>query len=167
MSHSKAALLVVLTAALAAVSAMACGGSSAAPTTPTVGAESAASLAGNWTGTGADSQGGTVVTFALTQAGTSVSGTVKTQAVNPSDGSCSSCHRNKTGTFTGTVSGATTTWTMFFAAGANGDPTPACMATLTGATTTVAAASLTATYSGSDSCEGAFTNGTFSMTRVP
>ena len=79
-----------------------------------------------------DSQGATLVTWALTQTGTSVVGTVKTQAVNPADGSCGSCHRNKSGTFTGTISGAGMTLTMFFAAGADGDPTPACTATLMG-----------------------------------
>ena len=73
------------------------------------------------------------MTWSLTQTGTNVSGTVATQAVNPTDGSCNSCHRNKTGTFSGTIAGTALTITMFFAAGAAGDPTPACQATLTGA----------------------------------
>jgi hypothetical protein len=112
-----------------------------------------------------DSQGATHVTWSLTQSGNSIAGTVKTQAVDPADGSCGSCHRNKSGTFTGTMSGAGLTLTMFFAAGADGDPTPACTATLAGSASSGAADHLLATYSGSDSCEGAFENGTLSMTR--
>ena len=127
----------------------------------------AAGLAGTWTGTGMDSQGATCVTWALTQSGTSVVGTVKTQAIDPTDGVCGSCHRNKSGTFTGTISGDRVSLTMFFAAGADGDPTPACVATRTGSAPTVVADRLSTAYSGSDSCEGVFENGTVSMTRRP
>lgn len=137
-----------------------CGGPPAAPS-PSV------SVAGTWNGTGDDSQGVTIVTWALTQTGTSVSGTVKTQAVDPTDGSCNSCHRNKTGTFSGTISGTTLTLTMFFAAGGTGDPTPACTATLTGIASRIAEDTLTAAYSGADSCEGPFMNGTLAMARHP
>jgi hypothetical protein len=113
-----------------------------------------------------DSQGATHVTWSLTQTGDSIAGTVETQAVDPADGSCGSCHRNKSGTFTGTMSGTTLTLKMFFAAGADGDPTPACAATLTGSASSGSSADqLLATYSGSDSCEGAFENGMLSMTR--
>ena len=54
------------------------------------------------------------------QTGTAVSGTVATQAVNPNDGSCNSCHRNKNGSVSGAISGSTLTLTMFFAAGGDG-----------------------------------------------
>jgi hypothetical protein len=114
---------------------------------------------------GMDSQGATRVTWTLTQSGDSVAGTVKTQAVDPADGSCGSCHRNKSGTFTGTLSGGTVRLTMFFAAGVDGDPTPACTATLSGSTSAIAADQLSAIYSGSDSCEGAFDNGSLTMAR--
>jgi hypothetical protein len=56
---------------------------------------------------------------------------------------------------------------MFFAAGVDGDPTPACTATLKGSASSPGADQLATTYSGSDSCEGAFENGTLSMTRRP
>ncbi len=112
-----------------------------------------------------DSQGATRVTFALTQSGDSVVGTVKTQAVDPADGSCGSCHRNKSGTFTGTISAGTVKMTMFFAAGVDGDPTPACTATLGGIAATPAVDQLLVTYVGRDSCEGDFENGTLTMAR--
>ena len=79
--------------------AMACGSSTpGGPTAPTTATTttttSPGSLAGMWNGMGNDSQGSTLVTWALTQTGNTVSGTVKTQAVDPNDGSCGSCHRN-------------------------------------------------------------------------
>src|SRR5215831_12237887 len=99
-----------------------------------------AALSGTWAGMGMDSQGATQVTWTLTQSGDSVVGTVKTQAVDPADGSCGSCHRNKSGTFTGTISpGGVMRMMLFFAAGVDGDPTPACTATLGGTAFTPAA----------------------------
>ena len=155
-------VLPVLLATTLAVVAISCGGSPAAPLaapSPSV------NLAGTWNGTGVDSQGTTTLTFALTQTGTSVSGTVATKAADPADGSCNSCHRNKTGTFSGTIAGTTLALTMFFAAGGEGDPTPACTATLAGTASSTVADTLTAAYSGADSCEGLFTNGTLAMAR--
>jgi hypothetical protein len=122
-------------------------------------------IAGDWTGRGTDSQGTITVSWTLTQSGTNVTGTVKTQSLDPTDGSCNSCHRNKSGTVTGTISDTTLSLTMFFAAGANGDPTPACSATLSGSANAIANTSVTTAYSGSDTCEGSFTNGTMAMTR--
>ncbi len=159
----KSAFLVVSATALL-VPAISCGGSPAAPITAP---SQSVSFAGTWNGTSIDSQGATIVTWALTQTGSTAAGTVKTEAVDPNDGSCNSCHRNKTGTFSGTTSGTTLTLTMFFAAGGAGDPTPACTATLTGTASRVAADTLTAAYSGADSCEGPFMDGTLMMTRHP
>jgi hypothetical protein len=149
--------------------AIACGSS---PVRPTAQSPSSAPVAGpsvnvngTWSGTANDSQGTTVVSWALSQDGSAVSGTVTTRAVNPTDGSCSSCHRNKSGTVTATASGNTLTLTMAFAAGVNGDPTPACSATLTGTASTVAADQISGTYSGSDTCEGRFNDGTLTLSR--
>ena len=154
--------LAVVSAAALAVLAISCGGSPAA----TLAAPSpSVNLAGTWDGTGVDSQGATTVTWALTQTDTSVSGTVATKSANPTDGSCNSCHRNKTGTFSGKIAGTTLVLTMFFAAGGDGDPTPACTATLTGTATSTVADILTTAYSGADSCEGQFLNGTLAMAR--
>jgi hypothetical protein len=122
-------------------------------------------LTGNWSGSASDSQGGITVSWTLTQSGSAVSGTVRTQSVNPADGSCNSCHRNKSGTVSGTISGTTLSLTMFFAAQVSGDPTPMCSATLSASASSVASRSVTTSYTGSDTCEGAFTNGTMAMHR--
>lgn len=161
----KSRLLVTVATILLAV---ACG-APAHPTTPTPAAPAtptpaSVDLSGNWTGTATDSQGITVVTIAITQSGESISGTVTTRAPDPTDGSCNACHRNKSGTFTGTLSAGTLTMTMAFAAGVDGDPTPICSATMTG-TAAAAAGELTGRYTGSDTCEGAFLDGRMAMTR--
>jgi hypothetical protein len=54
---------------------------------------------------------------------------------------------------------------MQFAAGADGDPTPICSATMTGTATGTADGRLGGGYTGSDTCEGSFLNGTLTMTR--
>jgi len=144
------------------VLAISCAGSPAAPA-PT--SSRPIGFAGTWNGTGVDSQGATTVTWALTQTGGSVSGTVATQAVDPNDGSCNSCHRNKSGAVSGTISGQKLILTMFFAAGVSGDPTPACSATVTGTASSTGEGTLAGEYSGADTCEGPFTNGTLTMAR--
>jgi hypothetical protein len=143
-----------------AVVVCACGGmpSGTAPT-------QALNVSGRWSGTGTDSQGVTVVEWTLVQNGTTVTGTVRTNAPDPADGSCNSCHRNKSGTVTGTVSGTQLGMTMTFAAGVDGDPTPICSATMTGTAALDASAGLGGAYTGSDTCEGAFLNGNLTMTR--
>src|SRR5262245_8148645 len=95
-----------------------------------------------------DSQGTTIVTWALDQTDASVSGTVTTRAVDPTDGSCNACHRNKTGTFSGTIAGTTLTLTMVFPAGTAGDPTPICTASLTGTASDITDNMLTTLYAG-------------------
>src|SRR5262245_9933512 len=147
-------------AGLAAASAIlstllaSCGGSPTmvAPTPqpappPTTPPPQAAAFGGSWAGSASDSQGATTVSWSLTQSGDTVSGTVSTQAVNPNDGSCNSCHRNKSGTVAGTISGTTLTVRMFFAAGVDGDPTPACSATLTASAIAGADRRVTGQYS--------------------
>ena len=102
------------------------------------------------------------LSWALTQTGSAVSGTVQMQAVDAA-GSCNSCHRNKSGTFSGTIGGTTLALTMVFASGGAGDPTPACTATLTGTASNMATGTLTVAYSGVDSCEPPAENGTVVM----
>jgi hypothetical protein len=125
----------------------------------------ASTLAGRWTGTGADSFSGERVTWVLAQSGTSVSGTAELNALDPSDGTCGSCHKVKMGTLSGTLSGNTLSVSMSFPAG--GDvPAPICVANLT-ATATVADPRITVAYTGTDSCEGVYSNGTIDLTRQP
>jgi hypothetical protein len=136
------------------------------------------SLAGTWSGRGVDSNTNTGanvatnVTWTLAQTdATGVSGTVTTQSVDPLGTTCSSCHRNKTGTLSGTITGTTFTLTMSFPAGnPAGNPndvTPICSASLTGTVSGITEDTLTAAYSGADSCEGPLVNGTLTMTRQP
>ncbi len=170
----KATALIVSATALT-VLAISCAGSPTMPTSPPVvtpppQAPSPApspqiGFVGTWTGMGADSQGETTVTWSLTQTGAAVSGTVATEAVSPNDGSCNSCHRNKSGSVSGTISGSTLTLSMFFAAGVNGDPTPACSQTLAATASSLADGTLAGEYTGADTCEGPFTNGKLAMAR--
>ena len=139
--------------------ASSCGGSPSAPTAQPL------SVTGSWTGTSTDSQGVTVISLQLTQTGTTVSGTVSTRAPDPADGSCNACHRNKTGTFTGTLTGTKLAMTMAFAAGVDGDPTPICSATMTGAAPNVTASTLIGEFTGSDTCEGPFLDGKLTLRR--
>lgn len=140
----------------------------ASPMRPT--AAPAMSLTGTWTGTAADywvraaAADGMVISMSLNQSGTAVSGTIRSTPLNPNDGSCSSCHRAKTGTVTGTVTGNALTMTMEFP-GRAGEPSPICSVTFTG-TATVADRAFTTSYTGTDSCEGAFTNGVLPLTRT-
>jgi len=152
-----------------AIAATRCGApampaASSAPT-PVTPAAASPDLSGAWSGSANDSQGPTTVTWVLSQSGANVTGTVRTNAVNPDDGSCSSCHRNKSGTVTGTLNGSSLTLTMLFAAGGDGDPTPACSATLNVSSTSVSNTQVSSAYAGSDTCEGAFTNGTMNVHR--
>ncbi len=149
---------VRLRVAIAAVTlvVVACG----SPTMPS----KPLSVAGVWSGTSVDSQGTTVVTWTLSQNGTQVSGTVQTRAPDPDDGSCNACHRNKSGTFAGAIAGDVLAMNLQFSAGVAGDPTPICSATMVGSAASLAG-QLSGAYTGSDSCEGAFLNGTLTMTR--
>jgi len=123
-------------------------------------------LAGDWAGTGSDQLGPETVSMTLTQSGTVLWGTAAIRPVDASDGSCVSCHKSKIGSVGGSVNGTTIRLTMFFAAGASGDPTPICSITLDGQKGSVTASTITIPYTGSDPCEGSF-NGTISMTRRP
>lgn len=129
------------------------------------------SMVGAWSGTGVDSNantglnGTTIVTWTLAQTDASVSGTVNTRSVDPVGTTCVSCHRNKTGTLSGTVAGTAMTFTISFPPGIAGDPTPLCTATIAGTVSGITQSSFTALYSGDDSCEGPLLDGTLTMAR--
>ena len=159
----KSALRTASTCLLAATMTACAGASAGVPATPSP----AFSLTGTWHGTGVDSGGATVVTWSLVQSGTNVSGTMATQAVDPADGSCNSCHRNKSGTVAGTIAGNALTLSMNFAAGVSGDPTPICSSSFTGTAPDAATRTISVVYTGSDSCEGPLNDGTLAMTHTP
>jgi len=157
-----AAAGAILGAALAA-----CGSSPASPTTPPAQNTAAAAInvTGTWNGTGSDSFGPELVTWVLTQSGATVTGTAELKAADPSDGSCGSCHKVRKGTFAGTLSANSLSVSMSFPAG--GDvPTPICVTDLSG-TATVVDRRITASYTGTDTCEGFFADGKIELTRQP
>ena len=136
-----------------------------APAAPAPPPAAVVDVSGTWSGTGSDSFSPELVRWVLTQAGSDVTGTAELAPVDPADGSCASCHKLKKGTFTGTLSGNALSVSMRFPAG--GDvPTPICIVDLSG-TATVDDRRITASYSGTDTCEGIFSNGRIDLTRQP
>ena len=85
--------------------------------------------------------------------------------LNAADGSCGSCHKFKTGTVSGLLSGTALTMKLVFPSGGDGVPTPMCTITFEAAASAVDGSRIAATYTGDDSCEGPFTGGTFVMSR--
>ena len=147
----------------AAVCSLAAACSSSPEPSPTAphSQTSSIDLLGTWNGTGVDSMGTIGLTWALTQTGATVSGTVQMQSLDAA-GSCNSCHRTKSGTFSGTISGSTLALTMYFP-GNPGELTPACSATLTGTASNFATRTFNVAYSGVDSCEPPADNGSAVM----
>jgi hypothetical protein len=163
-----------LAATLVLGSTLACGSSAPAPTAPTAPATptapapptgSSLNIAGAWSGTGSDPQGAERMTWMLAQAGSALSGTADLAPLDAADGSCASCHKFKTGTVTGSLSGNALAMTLTFPSGGDGVPTPMCTIVFTAAATGVDGGRINATYTGNDSCEGPFSGGTFVMTR--
>jgi hypothetical protein len=149
-----------------------CGSSPSAPSAPTptpaapvAPAPAAVGVSGTWSGSGFDSFGPELVTWILTQSGTTIAGTARFDAVNPADGSCGSCHKVKRGTVTGTITGSSLSVTMKFPAG--GDvPTPLCVVDLSGSATVIDRRMM-ANYTGTDTCEGFFSDGKIELTLQP
>ena len=146
-----------------------CGSSPTAPTvtppaTTTTAPPPTASLTGTWTGSGKDAQGAETFRLSVTQTGDTISGAAVLDSSNPADGSCGSCHKQKTGTLTGTLSGGALTMTLNFPSGGT-DITPLCAITMTATTTDVAAGRIAAAYTGNESCEGPISDGTLVVVR--
>jgi len=156
---------VTIRAALVVVAlllpAAGCGSSATTPASPTAppASSSTTNLTGTWTGTGDDAQGAETFSWNVTQSGDRVSGSAILDSADRNDGSCGSCHKQKTGTITGTLSGGVLTLTLEFPAGGS-DITPLCGITMHAATTDIAAGRIAATYTGTTTCEGPITDGT-------
>jgi len=159
------ALAPLLIAALLAT-ATGCGSSPTAPAAPSVapGATPGVSLnlTGTWIGTGTDAQGPEKFRWMLTQTGSNLTGTATLDPADPTDGTCGSCHKLKSGTVTGTISGGALTLTLHFPEGGD-DITPLCGLTMTATTTDVAAGRIASAYTGSTTCEGPITDGRLVM----
>ena len=104
------------------------------------------------------------VTWTLTQTGSAVSGTVTSTPLNATDGSCSSCHRAKGGTVSGTIAGTTLTLTMNFP-GTDWRDHAAVQREPQRHRRDDCHPSFTTLYTLNDSCEGPFINGLLTMTR--
>ena len=171
---------LIVTCGIAA--SIACGSSVSAPTptaptpsapaaptpapTPTPGTTSL-NVAGAWRGTGSDVQGPEQLALTIAQNGTTLTGTADMKSSNAADGSCASCHKLKTGTVSGTVTGTMLAMRLIFPAGGDGVPTPMCTITFDVTAAGVTNDRIAATYSGDDSCEGSFTDGTLTIARQP
>jgi hypothetical protein len=169
--YSSAVTISIPLLAAAILITTACSSSApnpAAPSTPTttttVPGSTSANLTGTWKGTGDDAQGPETFTWTVTQNGDQLSGAVVLNSANPDDGSCGSCHKQKTGTLSGTLSNGALTLTLDFPAGGS-DITPLCGITMHTTTRDIAAGRIAASYTGTTTCEGPITDGTLTVTR--
>jgi hypothetical protein len=93
-----------------------------------------------------------------------ISGTSVLEPADRTDGTCGSCHKQKVGTVSGSIVGATLTLTLAFPSG-GGDLTPLCGITMTATTSEVTDGRIAAAYTGTTTCEGPITDGTLMMVR--
>ena len=148
---------------VAAALLLAMTGCSSSPAAPNS-ANSALNISGSWTGTGTDAQGPEKFRWTLTQTGSTLTGTAIMDPGDPADGSCASCHKQKNGTVSGTISGTALTLTLDFPKGGS-DLTPLCGITMTATTSDVAAGRIAAAYTGTTTCEGPITDGMLVVAR--
>ena len=85
-------------------------------------------------------------------------------SANPTDGSCGSCHKQKNGTVSGTLSGGALTLTLDFPSGGT-DITPLCGLTMNATTSDIASGRIASAYTGTTTCEGAITDGALVVVR--
>ena len=161
-------ILAPLATAALLISLAGCGSPASAPAAPTgttpPPASSAANLTGTWTGAGTDAQGAETLRWNVTQTGDRLSGSAVLDSADRDDGSCGSCHKQKTGALAGTLSNGALTLTLDFPEGGT-DITPLCGITMHVTTSDMAAGRIAATYTGTTTCEGAITDGKLTVTR--
>jgi len=121
-------------------------------------------LTGTWTGSGSDGLGPETFTWVLAQSGAALSGSASMRPLSLTDGSCSSCHKVKDGSISGSVSGTAVTLRMSFDLGGS-QPTPTCLVIMDVSASSVTTTSLSSSYNGSDSCEPAVAGGSITMSR--
>lgn len=146
-------------AVLVVASAVACGGSgggsltqpSAAPTP-----SGPASLTGTWSGAASDSSGPGQMSWQLTQAGTSFSGTATLTDSGTGLGG--------RGSVSGTVSNTSIHFSIGVPAGGFDSPYASCTAEISG-DGQISAASITGTFAGSNSCTGVITSGQLTLNK--
>ena len=144
-----------MVAALALTLTAACG-SESKPDGPTGPSDPAASVSGTWSGSATDSSGGGVMSWQLTQADTSISGTVTITDTGTGV--------NGRGSISGTLSGSSIRFSIAIPAGGFDSPFASCSATVSG-DAQASASSLTGTYTGSNSCAGSIGSGSFTLNK--
>jgi hypothetical protein len=132
------------------------GGGSGNGGTPTVPTGDSIDLTGSWSGTGDDSSGPGQFTWQLMQSGGSFSGTF-----TATDASSGVTGR---GSVSGTLSGTSVTFSLTIPSGGFDAPFADCNASASGQGT-ASASTVSATYSGTNSCSGAIASGQLSLTR--
>jgi hypothetical protein len=144
-------------ALLTLMSASACGGESPSPSAPSPPPAAAVNIAGQWRGIASDSSGPGSITIQLTQSSTNLSGTV-TMAVTGTS-------ITGRGTLTGTLTGSTLRFTITIPAGGFDAPYASCNVSVSG-DGRATATSITASYSGTNSCSGAVTGGDMNLSKL-
>jgi hypothetical protein len=158
-------ILAPVAAAVLLLAIAGCGSSAPVTSSPApVPGPSVANLTGTWIGTGSDAQGAETFTWSITQTADRISGSAVLDSANRNDGSCGSCHKQKTGTVAGTVSDGALTLTLDFPAGGS-DITPLCGITMHASTGDVTAGRIAAAYTGTTTCEGPITDGMLTVSR--
>ena len=149
-------------ALLVFISADACGGSGGSstqpsPTSPTSpSASGPVSLSGTWSGSASDSSGPGQMSWQVTQAGASFSGTVTITDTGTGLGG--------RGSVSGTLSSSSIHFSISIPAGGFDSPYAACTANVSG-DGQASTSSITGTYSGSNSCAGAITSGQLTLNK--
>ncbi len=123
-------------------------------TTPAAPAATVLNVAGSWRGTATDSSGPGTISLQITQSGTNLTGTVN-MSVTTATGR---------GTLTGTISGSTIHLTIAIPAGGFDAPFGTCTASVTG-DGAASASSITAIYTGTNSCSGSITKGELTLSK--
>lgn len=128
-------------------------GSSNAPSTAPVGL----SLNGTFSGAANDNSGPGILTWVIIQSGNNVSGPLTFSNSPPTI--------TGRGTANGTLNSTTLTFNLAVPAGGLPDPYGTCSIALSGTANNVTNTTITGTYSGNNSCSGAITNGSFTLTK--
>jgi hypothetical protein len=150
--------LAALTLALVSGCSKGDSGAPTQPSPPTPPTPATASVAGTWVGPATDSSGGGPMSWQLTQANTSFSGTVTmTDTATGIEGR---------GSVSGTVSASSLHFSISIPAGGFDHPFESCSAAVSG-DGEVSSASLMGTYTGSSSCGGSIASGTLSLSKQP
>ncbi len=146
-----------------AVGVMAACGAAVSPASPVA----LPNVSGTWDAIRADSQGPGKMRLVLSQVDGNVAGSVSFNFTGGPD-ECNTCHRQTTGTVTGTMSGSQLHFLMNFPFGDSLSATPMCEININGDSAVVpsGARDVTASYSGDDTCMGKFSNGAMTLTRT-